>query len=113
MGGKFSTGKMIRCASTSKRFLMVARIKKRIEDKNAQKKLERSQRRQKANTDREQKKQQASAENAANLASRVSCRAAVDPEQCKWLRHKLHKNPNCVDPRPVRPPLPPSLFLRC
>ena len=38
MGGKFSTGKMIRHASTSKRFLMVARIKKRIEDKNAQKK---------------------------------------------------------------------------
>ena len=30
MGGKFSTGKMVRCASTSKRFLMVARTKKRI-----------------------------------------------------------------------------------
>jgi hypothetical protein len=55
MGGKFSTGNMIRCASTSKRFLMVARITKRIEDKDVQKKLEGSQRRQKANNDREQK----------------------------------------------------------
>jgi hypothetical protein len=116
MGGKFSTGKMIRCASTSKRFLMVARIKKKIEDKNAQKKLEGSQRRQKANNDCEQKKQQASAENAVNLASYNSCRAAVaacpcHPEQCKWLRYQLCKNPSSIDPCPVRPPLPPSLFL--
>jgi len=94
----FSTGKLVRHAATSKRFIACARVKKNIEMKNQAKKNAASVRSKKATADKTAAKEVSAKANADKLASYNLCLnfRAMTPMHCPC-------HPSLFSPYPTPP----------